>query len=566
MLLQLSIKNFALIESLSLDFNQGFNILSGETGAGKSILIDAINYVLGSKFNRDLIRTGEVKTFVEAVFTIDNDKVKKILDENNIEYDDNVIISRETFQNGKSIIKINGKAVIVSTLKKITEKLIDIHGQHNNQNLLNKETHIIYLDSFGEDNLHNYLMEYKKKYTQLKELERRIEEINNQGENEKLLSYIKFQLDEINQAKIIKGEEEELNEKFNILSNAEKISSAIRVSYNMLYGESTSSSVVDSLSYINKELSSIEKHSEKIKDINSNILNIYYNLEEISRDLRALSEDIVYDENELEKINGRIYKLSIIKKKYGGSIDSVIEYKKKLEKQYEDMANSEEIIKKLQDEKNVLLLELKQLANVISDIRTEIAKILESKIQGELEYVGLGKCIFKIQVDNCEILNSLGSNEVQFMIATNPGEPIRSMEKIVSGGELSRIMLALKCVFIDKDEIPTVIFDEIDTGISGRVAQSVAEKMYEISTAHQVFCISHLPQIASMSDEHYLVKKHIDGDKTYTMVSKIDEEQKAKELAMMLGGVELTDITLKSAREMIRLANEKKEKIRKFHT
>lgn len=566
MLLQLSIKNFALIESLSLDFNQGFNILSGETGAGKSILIDAINYVLGSKFNRDLIRTGEVKTFVEAVFTIDNDKVKKILDENNIEYDDNVIISRETFQNGKSIIKINGKAVIVSTLKKITEKLIDIHGQHNNQNLLNKETHIIYLDSFGEDNLHNYLMEYKKKYTQLKELERRIEEINNQEENEKLLSYIKFQLDEINQAKIIKGEEEELNEKFNILSNAEKISSAIRVSYNMLYGESTSSSVVDSLSYINKELSSIEKHSEKIKDINSNILNIYYNLEEISRDLRALSEDIVYDENELEKINGRIYKLSILKKKYGGSIDSVIEYKKKLEKQYEDMANSEEIIKKLQDEKNVLLLELKQLANVISDIRTEIAKILESKIQGELEYVGLGKCIFKIQVDNCEILNSLGSNEVQFMIATNPGEPIRSMEKIVSGGELSRIMLALKCVFIDKDEIPTVIFDEIDTGISGRVAQSVAEKMYEISTAHQVFCISHLPQIASMSDEHYLVKKHIDGDKTYTMVSKIDEEQKAKELAMMLGGVELTDITLKSAREMIRLANEKKEKIRKFHT
>jgi DNA repair protein RecN (Recombination protein N) len=566
MLLQLSIKNFALIESLSLDFNQGFNILSGETGAGKSILIDAINYVLGSKFNRDLIRTGEEKTFVEAVFTIDNDKVKKILDENNIEYDDNVIISRETFQNGKSIIKVNGKAVIVSTLKKITEKLIDIHGQHNNQNLLNKENHIVYLDSFGEDNLHNYLVEYKKKYAQLKELDRRIEEINNQGENEKLLSYIKFQLDEINQAKVIKGEEEELNEKFNILSNAEKISSAIRVSYNMLYGEATNSSVVDSLSYINKELSSIEKHSEKIKEINSNILNIYYNLEEISRDLRALSEEVVYDENELEKINSRIYKLSILKKKYGGSIDSVIEYKKKLEKQYEDMANAEEIIKKLQDEKRVLLLELKQLADNISNIRTEIAKILESRIQGELEYIGLGKCVFKIQVDKCEILNSLGNNEVQFMIATNPGEPIRSMEKIVSGGELSRIMLALKCVFIDKDEIPTVIFDEIDTGISGRVAQSVAEKMYEISTAHQVFCISHLPQIASMSDEHYLVKKHIDGDKTYTMVSKIDEEQKAKELAMMLGGVELTDITLKSAKEMIHLANEKKEKIRKFHT
>lgn len=560
MLLQLSIKNFALIESLSLDFNQGFNILSGETGAGKSILIDAINYVLGSKFNRDLIRTGEEKTFVEAVFTIDNDKVKKILDENNIEYDDNVIISRETFQNGKSIIKVNGKAVIVSTLKKITEKLIDIHGQHNNQNLLNKENHIVYLDSFGEDNLHNYLVEYKKKYAQLKELDRRIEEINNQGENEKLLSYIKFQLDEINQAKVIKGEEEELNEKFNILSNAEKISSAIRVSYNMLYGEATNSSVVDSLSYINKELSSIEKHSEKIKEINSNILNIYYNLEEISRDLRALSEEVVYDENELEKINSRIYKLSILKKKYGGSIDSVIEYKKKLEKQYEDMANAEEIIKKLQDEKRVLLLELKQLADNISNIRTEIAKILESRIQGELEYIGLGKCVFKIQVDKCEILNSLGNNEVQFMIATNPGEPIRSMEKIVSGGELSRIMLALKCVFIDKDEIPTVIFDEIDTGISGRVAQSVAEKMYEISTAHQVFCISHLPQIASMSDEHYLVKKHIDGDKTYTMVSKIDEEQKAKELAMMLGGVELTDITLKSAKEMIHLANEKKKK------
>lgn len=566
MLLQLSIKNFALIESLSLDFGEGFSILSGETGAGKSILIDAINYVLGSKFNKDLIRTGEEKTFVEAVFTIENHKTKKILEENNIDYDDTVIISRETFQNGKSIIKVNDKAVIIATLKKISEKLIDIHGQHNNQNLLNKENHIIYLDAFGDDSLNNYLVEYKQKYTCLKEIEKRIEEINNQGENEKLLSYIKFQLDEINQAKVILGEDETLNERFNILSNAEKISGAVKISYNTLNGETSEQTVIDMLSLINRELSHVEKHSEKIKEINSNVLSMYYSLEDISRELRALSEEVVYDDIELEKINSRIYKLSILKKKYGGSINSIVETKKKLEKQYEDMINGEEIIKRLQEEKKLIVNELKQIAYVMSSIRSGIAKNLEERIQAELEYVGLGKCTFKIQVDEMEKLNLLGINDVQFMISTNPGEPLRAMEKIVSGGELSRIMLALKCVFIDKDEIPTVIFDEIDTGISGRVAQSVAEKMYEISTRHQVFCISHLPQIGSMSDVHYLVKKHIEGDKTYTKVSKIDVDEKAKELAMMLGGVELTDITLSSAKEMIHLADEKKKKIREIHT
>ncbi|SHJ58918.1 DNA replication and repair protein RecN [Clostridium cavendishii DSM 21758] len=565
MLLQLSIKNFALIEKLSLDFSEGFSILSGETGAGKSILIDAINYVLGSKFNKELIRTGETKTVVEAIFTIENEKIKNVLEENNIEYDDSVIISRETFQNGKSIIKVNDKAVILSTLKKISEKLIDIHGQHNNQNLLDKENHIHYLDSFAENEIDKYLLEYKENYVKLKEIESKIDEISNQGENDKLLDYIKFQLDEINNAKVILGEDEELNERFNILSNAEKISNSLQLSYNSLNGEDDKT-VIQMLSVITKELSHVEKHSEKIKVLNNNIFNIYYSLEDISRELRAISEETVYDEIELEKINSRLYKLASLKKKYGGSIESILETRNKLQAQYDSIVNGEEIIKKLNEEKALIVKKLKEIGKAISEIRKKFSQKLEEKVQYELKYIGLEKCTFKVCVEQTEKLNSKGIDEVQFMISTNPGEPIRPMEKIVSGGELSRIMLALKCVFIDKDEIPTVIFDEIDTGISGRVAQSVAEKMYEISTKHQIFCISHLPQIGSMSDTHYLVKKHIEGDKTFTKVTLINVEEKAKELAFMLGGVELTEITLQSAKEMIRLADEKKKKIRALNT
>ncbi len=565
MLLQISIENFALIEKLSLDFKEGFNILSGETGAGKSILIDSINYVLGSKFNKDLIRIGSEKTFVEAIFLLDdkNISLKEVLDELEIEYDDILIISRESFSNGKNISKINGKSIILNNLRKVTSKLIDIHGQHNNQNLLNKENHIIYLDSYYNEFLDSIIEEYKKDYLELKAIESKINELSKEGKNEKLIDYLEYQIKEIKNSKLSIGEDEELNEKFNIMSNVEKISLALNNSYNLLNGSIMGgSSIIDYIGNINRDLGAVEKNSKNIERINSQISSIFYDLQEIARDLNSECSNITYNESELEAINSRIYEITALKRKYGETIEEILAYEKSLETQLEEMVDSERIIEELNKDKEKLLRKMEEKAEKIHELRINGAKILEEKIKSELVYIGLSKCDFKVDVAYEENFNHLGKDCVQFLISTNPGQPMKPMEKIVSGGELSRIMLALKIVFTDKDNIPTVIFDEIDTGISGQIAQSVAEKMYEFSVKHQVFCISHLPQIASMSDNHYFVYKEVVNRKTSSKVKKINEKEKIEELAKMLGGVELTEGTLLNAKEMVALAKNKKESIR----
>ena len=560
MLLQLSIKNFALIEEITLDLDEGFTILAGETGAGKSILIDAINYVLGSKFNKDLIRTGEEKTFVEAICSIeDNKSLKEILDFYDIEYDDILIISRESFKNGKSVIRVNGKAIILSNLRKISEKLIDIHGQHSNQNLLNKDRHIEYLDSFGKINLENDFIKYKESFVEFKDIKDKILSLNKNESDEKLVDYIKYQIEEIDNASLIAGEEERLIDRYNILSNHEKIRNSLARSYSYLDSSTGEYSVLDSLDFVVREISAIEKHSEKAKLIKERVNNTYYELQDLTKDIKSLLDESYYDENELDEINSRIYKIGLLKKKYGSSIEEILKYRENLDKQYQEIINSEEIIKELKNKLIVIEKRLDKYSKNIHEKRVILGKAIEEKIEKELKYVGLGKCTFKISIEYDDSFNLKGKDKVQFMISTNLGEPIKPMEKIVSGGELSRIMLSLKSVFIDKDNTPTIIFDEIDTGISGRIAQCVAEKMYEISNKHQVLCITHLPQIASMSDNHYMVKKYIENEKTFTKIEKINEEKKIEEIAIMLGGVKLTENTLTNAREIIELANKKKE-------
>lgn len=564
MLLQLSIKNFALIEEITLDLDEGFTILAGETGAGKSILIDAINYVLGSKFNKDLIRTGEEKTFVEAICSIeDNKSLKEILDFYDIEYDDILIISRESFKNGKSVIRVNGKAIILSNLRKISEKLIDIHGQHSNQNLLNKDRHIEYLDSFGKINLENDFIKYKESFVEFKDIKDRILSLNKNESDEKLVDYIKYQIEEIDNVSLSAGEEEKLIDRYNILSNHEKIRNSLARSYSYLDSSTGEYSVLDSLDFVVREISAIEKHSEKAKLIKERVNNTYYELQDLTKDIKSLLDESYYDENELDEINCRIYKIGLLKKKYGSSIEEILKYRENLDKQYQEIINSEEIIKELKNKLIVIEKRLDKYSKNIHEKRVILGKAIEEKIEKELKYVGLGKCTFKISIEYDDSFNLKGKDKVQFMISTNLGEPIKPMEKIVSGGELSRIMLSLKSVFIDKDNTPTIIFDEIDTGISGRIAQCVAEKMYEISNKHQVLCITHLPQIASMSDNHYMVKKYIENEKTFTKIEKINEEKKIEEIAIMLGGVKLTENTLTNAREIIELANKKKNIIMK---
>ncbi|RXM71443.1 DNA repair protein RecN [Clostridium tetani] len=564
MLLQLNIKNFALIEELSISFERGFNVLSGETGAGKSIIIDAINYVLGGKFNKELIRTGENKTFVEAIFTLENEMSKEELIDQNIEYEDWIIVSRESFQSGKSITKVNGRSILISQLKKITETLLDIHGQHENQNLLDSSNHINYLDYFQEKKIKKPLKEYNLIYEKIKDIEKKIKELSGQNsDREKIVDFLKFQIEEINGSNLKEEEEKELEEKFKLLSNSEKFTKVLNYSYEVLKnGEENGNSVIDTLDLVIRELASIEKDMNHIEKVNKSLENIYYVLEENINEIRNLKDNIYYDEEELNIINSRLYQIGALKKKYAPTIFEILEYKDKLEKQYEELVHSEKIIEELNKKRTILIKDIKKIALELHAIREEGAIDLEQKVKKELDYIGLEKSTFRVSVELREEFKEQGMDGVQFLISTNPGEPLKPLEKIVSGGELSRIMLALKTVFVDKDKIPSVIFDEIDTGISGRVAQSVAEKMYSISQKHQVFCVTHLPQISCFSDTHYLVSKKVKENKTYTIIEKLDSSGKNEELAKMIGGSEVTDLTLKHAEEMIFIANKKKESLK----
>lgn len=563
MLLQLNISNFALIENLTINFEKGFNVLTGETGAGKSILIDAISYVLGGKFSKDLIRTGEERTYVEAVFTLENSKTAEILKLLEIEVDDIIIISRETFVTGKSIAKINGKAILLNNIKAVSSTLLDIHGQHENQNLLDYTNHIYYVDYYGGEILNTLLEEYRVKYKHLLNIESEINKIQGkEGEKETLIDFYKYQLDEISKAKLKIDEDIELEKEYSILSNAEKINKNLNMCYEILdEGNDNSSSVYDSLGLAIKEIRNIQKHIEKVKVIADSLEEAYYNIEQNIEEVRKLKDSIQYDENKLEFINSRIYQIGMLKKKYGNSIKEILEFKEKLQNQYDELINSNEIIEKLKTEKNNLLKDLKLQTKKIHDLRCKTSILLENAVINELRYIGLEKSIFKIEIISQEAYNENGNDKVQFLISTNPGEPLKALEKIVSGGELSRIMLAFKTVFVDKDMIPSVIFDEIDVGISGRIAQSVAEKMYLISSKHQVFCVTHLPQIACMSDMHFLISKEIRKEKTYTSVAKLNEEEKQIEIARMIGSAEVTKLTLEHAKELINMAENKKNEL-----
>ena len=562
MLVVLNIKNFALIQELSVEFGAGFNILSGETGAGKSILIDTIDYVLGGKFSKDLIRYGEDKTYVEAIFDIENDEIYTLLNDLNIEADELLIVSRETTISGKSIIKVNGKTIVLSQLKKIREKLLDIHGQHQNQSLLSKGTHILYLDEYNSENISPLLEQFEIFKNRYSEIEDKINELKGNEDREKLLDYIKFQIEDIEKAKLNPGEEEDLREQYNILANAEKISSSLINSYNYLNNNPQGNSVLELLSKVISELSHSEMHLEKIKDKRVQVEEAYYLLEESTRDIRDIANEVYYDENELAAINERIYEISLYKKKYGNSIDEILQFLEKLKNQYDEFINSEEIILKLKKELSVIEKEMKDIGLKLHEFRCMSAKDLEVRIKEELSYVGLEKAIINIDVNLSEEANSRGYDDVQFLISANPGEPLKPLEKVLSGGELSRIMLALKCVFVDKDKIPTLIFDEIDTGISGAIGKRVGEKMYQVSVKHQVLCITHLPQIAALSDNHYFVSKKVENGKTFTQIRMLNEEDKVCEIAKMIGGDNLSDVAIDNSREMVKLADIKKKEIK----
>lgn len=561
MLIQLNIKNFALIEEMTINFKEGFNILSGETGAGKSIMIDAIDFVLGGKFSKSLIRTGEDRTYVEALFTLDGSKVCEVLDELDIEYDDVLIISRESHQSGKNLIKINGKSLITSQLKRVRAKLLDIHGQHQNQELLLRSSHILYLDGFIDKSIEEPLNKYTVLRESLLQVREDLKRITGNQDREKLLDYLKFQIEDIEKAKLKENEEDTLREEYNILANAEKINHALVDSYKLLSGQEEFS-VMDSLSKVISELSGVEKHFEKIKKNKDVIEEAFYTIEEATREIRDMAEEIVFDNDALESINSRIYEINQYKKKYGPTVKDILDYLEKIKKEYDEIINSEKIINEFREKENNILKSMEEAAIILHELRVEKSGALEEKILKELAFVGLEKSRMQIRVEREENFNERGFDDVCFLISTNPGEPLMPLEKVLSGGELSRIMLALKCVFAEKDEIPTLIFDEIDTGISGAVAQRVGEKMYQLSCTHQVLCITHLPQIAILSDYHYFVTKNVVDNKTFTSIKVLKIEEKELEISKMLSGNDVTEATLNNVKEMIRISEEKKKEIK----
>lgn len=562
MLIELNIKNFALIQELSVEFGAGFNILSGETGAGKSILIDTIDYVLGGKFSKDQIRHGEDKTMVEAIFSIENNEIYDVLEELGIEKDEMLIIRRETTLNGKSLIKVNNRSVILSQLKKIREKLLDIHGQHQNQNLLNKGTHILYIDEFYYDKIKDLLKNYEILRNDYIENINKINALTEKENGEKLADYIKFQIEDIEKANLKVNEEEDLKDEFNMLSNAEKISNSLVKSYGYLNSSNEGISVLEGLSKVIYELSLVENHSELIKEKKVQIEESFYNLEEVTREIRDIGSEIQYDEDRLAQINERIYTISLYKKKYGNSIQEILDNLKNLKNKYNELVNAEKIIDELKENLIIIEEKMKNIGKKLHDLRVEASKILEVNIKKELSYVGLEKAIIKIEVNLTDEMNLRGYDEVQFLVSANPGEPLKPLEKVLSGGELSRIMLALKCVFVDKDKIPTLIFDEIDTGISGAIGKRVGEKMYEVSLKHQVLCITHLPQIAALSDNHYFVSKNVLEGKTFTSIKMLERKDKIREIAKMIGGDEISEVAIENASEMVKFAELKKQEIK----
>ena len=558
MLLQLNVKNFALIDKLELSFDKGFTILTGETGAGKSILIDSINFVLGEKFSKDFIRTGEDSTYVEAIFSLE-DNASLMLDAMGIEYEDKVIFFRESFANGRNNARINGKSVLVSAMKEVGKELLDIHGQHNNQNLLDNAKHMDYLDSFidlRETKEHRTFME---EYRNLLSLKDRLSDLLGKSDREKMLDYLKFQLDDIEKAKLREDEETELLQKFSMLSNSEKISTGLTGTYELLGNEE---GILDQLRSALKSLRGIEKVYEKVKDSVEGMDGAYYALEEILREITTYKDTVYYDQDELNEINERLYMYSGYKKKYGPEVKDVLHYYEKIRKEYEEISSAEELIEETKKQILVSTGKIRVLGKALHGKRVEGGKALSRKINGELKFVGLEKANFDVQIREIQSISATGTDEVSFLISTNTGEPLKPLEKIISGGELSRIMLSMKVAFIDKDKTPSVIFDEIDTGISGRIAETVGEKMFSLSGGFQVFCVTHLPQIAAFSDNHLVVEKMEEKDRTFTKVNKVDKEGKIRELAKMIGGSTISLATMKNAEDILEKTQLLKNKYR----
>lgn len=566
MLVELSIKNFAIIEELNLSFSEGLTVLTGETGAGKSIIIDAITLIAGGRGSSEFVRHGETKAELEGMFLIpydDHPIYKKALEFGLEVCDGAVILRRDIALNGKSVCRVNGKMVTISVLREIGGTLIDVHGQHEHQELMDHHFHLPLLDQYGGDEIKSATSQYEQVYNKYTAVQKQFNSLN-QDERETVhrLDFLSFQYQEIQKANLVIYEDEQLTEEKKKINNFEKIYEGLQTAYQALRGDQTA---LDWLGVAMNNVNDLADLDGEVKEISDSITNSYYLLEETSLSIRNAFEMLEYDPERLNTIESRLNEINGLKRKYGKTVEEILTYYSEIEQEIETLQNRETHLAKLEKELQDLKQELVIEAKALSKVRQSYAKLLTTNILQELKELYMGKTQFEVMflkkptddMDSLEI-NRSGMDEVEFYISTNPGEPLKPLARTASGGELSRIMLALKNIFSKHSGITSIIFDEVDTGVSGRVAQSIAEKIYKVSVDSQVLCISHLPQVAAMADTHLFIQKEIIDGRTKTSVHPLVFEDKVKEIARMISGVEITDVTKKHAEELLEQGNKVK--------
>ncbi|MCM3571812.1 MULTISPECIES: DNA repair protein RecN [Mesobacillus] len=560
MLNELSIRNFAIIESLSVSFNKGLTVLTGETGAGKSIIIDAIHLLVGGRGSAEFVRHGEDKAEIEGLFHLEGENHPSYAKaaEFGIEIEDAMIVLRRDISaSGKSVCRINGKLVTIAVLREVGSTLIDIHGQHEHQELMDESKHINLLDQFGADEILPALQEYQHVFRSFEQTQKKLK---NLSENEQQMAHrldlIQFQHDEILTADLKINEDEELSEEKRKLSNFEKIYESIQTSYTALQGEQKG---LDWVSLVMDNLQNAADLDPDYKNVADTVANSFYMLEDAARTIRNELDSLEYDPQRLNEIEDRLNEINQLKRKYGSTIEEILEYSSKIEEEIETLQNKEVHIGQMEKELASLKKDLRIEANNLTQTRRKYAKKLTKLIHKELKELYMEKTVFDLRIDSdTDHFHKSGADKVEFYISTNPGEPLKPLSKIASGGELSRIMLALKSIFSKHQGVTSIIFDEVDTGVSGRVAQSIAEKIYNVSTGSQVLCISHLPQVAAMADTHLYIAKVIKSGRTKTSVTPLSPSEKVKEIVRMISGVEVTDLTKQHAEELLRLAQNMK--------
>lgn len=564
MLRELSIRNLAVIEEVHVAFHHGFHVLTGETGAGKSILIDALSLIVGGRGSADMVRYGCDKAEMEAMFDLSpQHPVWKQLDQLGVQYDpqEMLVIRRELSSQGKSSSRVNGQLVTITMLRDIGEHLVNIHGQHEHQSLLRTEKHLEWLDLFGGDLLLDRKEQYSSVYRELVGVRQALREVeDNSRQNVQMLDLYRFQIEEISSAKLKPNEDEALEEERRKLQYAGKRMDAVSEAYSLIYDGKG----IDMLSRAISKLSDIQSYDPSVLNpLLEQLQSAFYQAEDAAFQLRDYRDGIESDPEALAMVEDRLDMINGLKRKYGETIPDILAYLEQTIIERDKIENRDELLEELRSQEQVFVAQAVKLAKELSQLRQHAADRLSYAIEGELKQLQMPSAKFQVHLertpddveDSKVKLNATGMDEAAFMLTTNPGEPLKPLSKIASGGEMSRIMLALKSIFAEIDQIPTLIFDEVDTGVSGRAAQAIAEKMSALAAKCQVFSITHLPQVACMSDHHYEIRKQVKHNRTSTSVSELIHQERIGELARMLGGVEVTEKTRHHAQEMLDLAH-----------